>query len=64
MEKEFEFTEQLLGGEPPVVKIVKESELTDAQKQLLLGDIIQQYGELPTEVQTMFRGIMSALNKF
>jgi len=55
MEKEYRFSEYRKGLASEHIFVVKESELTPAQKDLLLGEIVKDYGDLPAEVQDRFK---------
>ncbi len=54
IEKEYTFSKNLMGGEPPYVFTVKESDLTQPQKNLLLGEIINSFNNLPEELKDKF----------
>ncbi len=53
MEKTFSFNVSRSGGKTKMV-IKKESELTEADKDLLLGHYINEYEKLPDSVQDGF----------
>lgn len=53
-EKEYTFSQHLMGGEPPYIITVKESELTKPQKDLLLGEVIHLFNNLPDELKDKF----------
>ena len=52
-EKEYKFYEST-SATASIEKIVKESELTEPQKDLLLGQAIYDYDKLPEEIQNKF----------
>ena len=53
-EKQYTFLEYSSGQEDPVEIIVKESQLTASQKELLLGEIIQHFNSLPEKLKQRF----------
>ena len=53
-EKEYVFNEHQHGSKPPRIIRVKESELTKPQKDLLLGEVIKRFNDLPDELKDKF----------
>lgn len=63
-EKIYTFTESKGIGKETVIR-VKESELTHPQKQLLLGEAIKRFNDLPPDLQDkFFQYLMDELKKY
>ena len=53
-EKEYRFEERRSGSMATHIVRVKESELTKPQKDLLLGEVIKRFNDLPDELKDKF----------
>lgn len=54
MEKKFEFSVSTAGSKKSKIVVKKESELTEQDRDLLLGHYINEYEKLPEQVQDGF----------